>query len=251
MNGITNPVLSNSTFEKLPLSLVKGMTFQGTVNKTFILLILLTVSAAWVWYQFYIAPARLKEGVMVFYTFIGTILGFLVALIVIFKQEWAPILAPIYALLEGLAIGGISALFEAAFPGIVIQAVGLTFGILFILLFAYKLGYIKVTDKFMFGVLIAGGAICLVYIIEIGLNLFFNARIPLIHESGPVGIGFSLFVVFVASMNFLVDFELIKRGVESEAPKYMEWYSAFAVMVTLVWLYLEILQLLAKSRSNN
>jgi uncharacterized YccA/Bax inhibitor family protein len=240
-----SPALSNSTFEKLPLSLVKGMTFQGTVNKTLILLILLTISAAWVW------STANNEELIVLYMFIGTIVGFLVALIVIFKQEWAPILAPIYALLEGLAIGGISVMFESLFPGIVIQAVGLTFGILFVLLFAYKLGYIKVTDKFMFGVIIATGAICLVYFIEIGLNLFANARIPLIHETGIIGISFSLFVVGIASLNLLLDFEIIKRGVESEAPKYMEWYCAFAVIVTLVWLYLEILQLLAKMRSSS
>ncbi|EDN67701.1 membrane protein containing DUF1112 [Beggiatoa sp. PS] len=244
-----SPVLSNSTFEKLPLSLVKGMTFQGTVNKTLILLIILTISVAWVWLLIYIAPH--EELVALLSMLIGTIGGFIVALIIIFKQEWAPILAPIYALLEGLAIGAISALFEAEFPGIVIQAVGLTFGILFILLFAYKLGYIEVTDKFMFGIVIITGAICLIYFVEIGLNLFANASIPLIHESGPIGIGFSLFIVFIASMHLLVDFELIKRGVESEAPKYMEWYSAFAVIVTLVWLYLEILQLLAKMRGGS
>jgi len=244
-----SPVLSNSTFEKLPLSLVKGMTFQGTVNKTLILLIILTISVAWVWLLIYIAQH--EKQVALLSMLIGTIGGFIVALIIIFKQEWAPILAPIYALLEGLAIGAISALFEAEFPGIVIQAVGLTFGILFVLLFAYKLGYIKVTDKFMFGVIIATGAICLVYFIEIGLNLFANTSIPLIHETGPIGIGFSLFIVFIASLNLLLDFELIKRGVESEAPKYMEWYSAFAVIVTLVWLYLEILQLLAKMRGGS
>ncbi len=151
--------------------------------------------------------------------------------------------------MEGLAIGSISAIFEKEFPGIVIQTVALTFGTLFCLLLAYKSGFIKVTKKFTFVVLLAMGAILLTYLIDIGL-LFFGMRIDLIHESGWAGIGFSLFVVTIAAFSLLLDFELIRKGAENGAPKYMEWYSAFGLIVSLLWLYLEMLQLLAKTHSD-
>jgi uncharacterized YccA/Bax inhibitor family protein len=244
---IETPALSENTFENIPLSLVNEMTIQGTVNKTAILLFFLLLSASWVWYQFY--TLNDTENVFV-YMWIGAIGGFFVALFTIFVKEWAPIAAPIYALLEGLAIGGVSAIFESVFPGIVIQAVGLTFGTLFVLLIAYKFGYIEVTDKFMFGVVIATGAVALIYVVEIAIYSFTGFNIPYIHESGIIGIGFSLLVITIAALNLILDFEMIKNGVENGAPKYMEWYAAFALMVTLVWLYLEILELLAKLRGS-
>jgi len=179
------------------------------------------------------------------WVFGGSIGGLIVALITVFKKQWASISAPVYALLEGLALGGISSIFEAQFPGIVMQAVGLTFGTLFCLLLAYKSGMIKATENFKMGVVAATGGIFLVYMVSWVLGMF-SVRIPFIHESGLMGIGFSLFVVVIASLNLVLDFDFIESGAAQGAPKYMEWYAAFGLMVTLVWLYLEILRLLAK-----
>jgi len=240
-----NPALLGR-FKDNQISLIDEMTIGGTVNKTIILLILVLITSAWTWHLSY--STRNIDAVLP-YLLIGSIGGFVIALVVIFKQEWSPVLAPVYALLEGLAIGSISAIFEKEFPGIVIQAVALTFGTLFCLLFAYKTGLIKVTKTFTLGVVAAMGAILLIYLIDIGL-LFFGMRLPFIHESGWVGIGFSLFVVTIAALSLVLDFELIRRGAENGAPKYMEWYSAFALIVTLLWLYLEMLELLAKARSS-
>jgi uncharacterized YccA/Bax inhibitor family protein len=153
--------------------------------------------------------------------------------------------APVYALLEGLALGGISAAFDLRYPGIGIQAVSLTFGTLLVLLLAYSSGLIKVTQKFRLGVVAATGGIALFYVMQMLLG-FFGVRFAAINGSGVIGIGFSLIVVAVAALNLVLDFDFIESGVQSGAPKYMEWYGAFGIMVTLVWLYLEILRLLAK-----
>jgi uncharacterized YccA/Bax inhibitor family protein len=183
------------------------------------------------------------EGAM---TVMGTVHR--TAIVTVFKKEWAPITSPIYAVLEGFVLGGISSIFEASYPGIVIQAVGLTFGTLFALLIAYRSGLIKATENFKLGVVAATGGIFLVYMISFVLS-FFGTTIPFIHESGTIGILFSLFVVVVAALNLVLDFDFIERGAESGAPKYMEWYAAFGLLVTLVWLYIEILRLLSKLRS--
>ena len=158
--------------------------------------------------------------------------------------------APIYALLEGLALGAISAVFEVRFPGIAIEAVSLTFGTMLVLLMAYKSGMIRVTQKFRLGVVAATGAIMLFYILEMVLG-FFHVQFATINGSGPIGIGISLVIVAVAALNLVLDFDFIETGARMGAPKYMEWYSAFGLMVTLVWLYLEILRLLSKFRSRN
>ena len=178
---------------------------------------------------------------------VGAIGGFIVAIVTTFKKEWAPVTAPIYAVLEGLFLGGISATFEARFPGIVVQAVALTFGTLFCLLMAYKSRLIQVTQKFLMGVFAATGAIALFYLVSIVLS-FFKIQIPFVYGSGIAGIIFSLVVVVIAALNLVLDFDFIENGAEHGAPKYMEWYGAFALMVTLVWLYLEILRLLSKVR---
>ena len=214
------------------------MTIQGTTNKAMILLFLLVLSASWVWGN----PTQFLP-----FVFPAAIVGFIVALVTIFKKEWASVTAPIYALVEGVLLGCISAIFERSYPGIVIQAVGLTFSILFCLLLAYKSRLIKVTDNFRLGVVAATGGIALLYFVSIIMG-FFGARIPFIHESGPLGIGFSLFVVVIASLNLVLDFDFIEKGAQVGAPKHMEWYGAFGLIVTLVWLYLEILRLLAKTR---
>jgi len=169
-------------------------------------------------------------------------------MVTIFKKEWAGITAPIYALVEGVFLGIISALFEQKYPGIVTQAVMLTFGTLFCLLLAYKSKLIKVTQNFRLGVIAATGAVALFYFLSLILG-FFGIHIPFIHQSGPLGIGFSLVVVVIASLNLVLDFDFIEQGAQMGAPRYMEWYGAFGLLVTLIWLYLEILRLLAKLNS--
>ncbi|MCY7312389.1 MAG: Bax inhibitor-1/YccA family protein, partial [Pseudoxanthomonas sp.] len=174
--------------------------------------------------------------------------GMVLALVTIFKQTWAPVTAPMYALVEGFFLGAISAMYSHLYEGIVLQAVMLTIGTLFAMLFAYRTGLIKVTEKFKMGVVAATGGIFLVYLATIVLGLF-GISVPFIHESGLVGIGFSLFVIVIAAMNLVLDFDFIEKGAEQGAPKYMEWYGAFSLMVTLVWLYLEFLRLLSKLQS--
>ncbi len=239
-----NPVLRDSTFE-IPNVTGERMTVGGTVNKTAMLLALTLITAAYTWGQFNETrdPASV-QGLML----IGLIGGLVVAMITVFKTQAAPYTAPIYALLEGLFLGGVSAMFEARMPGVAIQAVGLTFGTLFCMLAAYRSGLIKATEKFKLGVVAATGGICLLYIVNMVLGMF-GRPIGFIHESGTVGILFSAFVVVIAALNLVLDFDFIERGAEQGAPKYMEWYGAFGLLVTLIWLYLEILRLLGKSRN--
>ena len=171
-------------------------------------------------------------------------------MVTVFKQTLAPYTTPIYAALEGVALGGISVVFEARYPGIVSQAVFLTFGTLGALLMAYRSGVVKATENFKLGVVAATGGIALLYFLSFILG-FFGMSVPLIHSSGTFGILFSLFVVVIAALNLVLDFDFIEKGVERGAPKHMEWYGAFGLLVTLVWLYLEILHLLAKLQSRN
>ncbi|MFC2140289.1 Bax inhibitor-1/YccA family protein [Candidatus Auribacterota bacterium] len=244
----SNPTLNSKTFSQFAsYSRENSMTINGTVNKTSILLVLTIISAAYTWGMFL---NSFNPGAVLPWMILGAIGGFIVAIITAFKPIWSPITAPLYALLEGLFLGGISAQFEARFPGIAMQAVGLTFGILFALLFAYKSRLIKVTENFKLGVVAATGGIALLYFVSFFLS-FFGMSIPFIHQSGPIGIIFSLGVVVIASLNLVLDFDFIEKGAESGAPKYMEWYAAFGLLVTLVWLYLEILRLLAKLRSRD
>jgi len=238
----TNPILKEKAFSRV-LPGVETMSLQGTVNKTVVLLALVVIGAGYTWNLFYHQGAQ----VVLPWLWAGLFGGLLVALVTVFRPGWAPVTAPAYAVLEGLALGGISALFELRFPGIVIQAVGLTFGTLLALLFAYKSGLIKATQNFRLGVVAATGGIALVYLVSLVGGLF-GWRVPLIHEAGTVGILFSLFVVTVAALNLVLDFDFIERG-DGVAPKYMEWFGAFGLVVTLVWLYLELLRLLAKLRS--
>ena len=163
-------------------------------------------------------------------------------MVTIFKKTWARVTAPIYALLEGLVLGSISVMLEVRFHGIAIQAVSLTFGTLAVLLLAYRSGLIPVTEKFRLGVVAATGGIALFYVASIVLG-FFGIHFTTINGSGAIGIAFSVFVVIVAALNLVLDFDFIESGVAAGAPKYMEWYGAFGLMVTLIWLYLEILRL--------
>jgi uncharacterized YccA/Bax inhibitor family protein len=248
-----NPALKESTFLDLASGeVIRGassaMTLNGTVNKTGLLLLLSVITAAFAWSQIEFTPEG-PVGAMP-YLLGGAIGGLVFALVTTFKKEWAPVTAPLYALVEGLFLGAISAIYNARFEGIVLQAVLLTFGTLFALLFAYRSGLIRATENFKLGVVAATGGIALVYLASIVLG-FFDIRIPMIHESGIVGIGFSLFVVVIAALNLVLDFDFIETGVEHGAPKYMEWYGAFGLMVTLVWLYVEFLRLLSKLQSRN
>jgi uncharacterized YccA/Bax inhibitor family protein len=211
------------------------------------MLVLVLIPAVWVWNTFFTSGN--PQAIMP-WLYGGVIGGFIVALVTIFKKQWSPVTAPLYSVLEGLAIGGISAFFEAQFPGIVIQAVALTFGTLLCLLLVYKSGIIKVTENFKMGVVAATGGIALIYVSTIVLG-FFGIHMPYIHESGTIGIIFSLVVVIIAALNLVLDFDFIEKGAAAGAPKFMEWYAAFGLMVTLIWLYLEILRLLAKTRSRS
>ncbi len=247
-----NPALKESTFLDLGSGTVVSragdvMTLNGTINKTALLLVLVVLTAAFAWTQAITPTGELAPAASI-YLWGGAIGGFVLAMVTIFKKEWAPVSAPLYALVEGFFLGAISAIYNAQFSGIVVQAVLLTFGTLFALLFAYRSGLIKVTEKFRLGVVAATGGILLVYLATIVLG-FFGVNIPMIHGNGMIGIGFSLFVVVIASLNLVLDFDFIETGVEKGAPKYMEWYGAFGLMVTLVWLYIEFLRLLSKLQS--
>lgn len=257
----SNPTLNENIFES-DRSLAGGevMTVQGAVNKTLILLGILLIAAGWIWFKviqpasamgFEVEPvARQNQQAVMPFVFGGGIAGFVFALITVFKKEWSKFTAPVYAACEGLFIGGISALFETMYPGIVMQAVALTFGTMFCLLMAYKSGLIRVTDKFRMGIVAATGAIALVYLASWTLG-FFHVGVPFIQGNSLWAIGFSLIVVGIAALNLVLDFDMIDRGAEVGAPKYMEWYCAFGLMVTLVWLYMEILRLLSKLRSRD
>lgn len=235
-----NPALTADTFRgERTLPGVETMTIGGAVNKTALALLILLITASFTW-NMGIGDVRVGGFIM-----LGVIGGLITALVTVFKKTWAPVTTPLYAALEGLALGGISAAFEANYPGIVSQAVFLTFGTLAALLIAYRSGWIEATENFKLGVVAATGGIFFVYLISFVLGLF-GVGVPLIHGSGTFGILFSLFVVVIAALNLVLDFDFIEEGAERGAPKYMEWYAAFGLMVTLIWLYLEILRLLAK-----
>lgn len=236
-----NPALSKKTFENLSSKTAEVMTLEGTVNKTAISLAILLCAA-------YYTYSNAAMG----YILVGGGGGFIVAIVTVLKKEWSPITVPIYAVLEGLTLGGISKMYAEAFePGLVPQAISLTVGILCALLFAYKTKIIKATENFKLGVFVATAGIVVVYIISLLMSLFGNSGLAVMDPTNAsmLSIGFSLFVVFIASLNLVMDFDFIEQGAEHGAPKYMEWYGAFGLLVTLIWLYLEILKLLAKLNS--
>jgi len=242
-----NPALRADTFLDTGSGTLVGsdagtMSLEGTVNRTALLLVITFATAMFTWSRVGADPASIGS-----YALIGAGGGFAVALATIFRKQWAPMTAPLYAALEGLAIGAISALMELRYPGIVVQAVGLTFGTLAALLIAYRSGLVRATENFKLGVVAATGGVALLYLADIAMGLF-GHPVPFIHEGGVAGIGFSAVVVVIAALNLVLDFDFIEEGVARGAPRYMEWYAAFGLLVTLVWLYLEILRLLGKSR---
>ena len=236
-----NPVFSQKAMESERILDSEPMTINGAINKTFILFALLLVSSFFVWGLFFQGAAD-KVSML---TMVGAIGGLISAFVYIATRN--PAIAMVYAVLEGLFIGGISAIFEKMYPGIVLQAIGGTFAALFSLLFLYRIGAIKCTEKFRSVIFISTLSIAGIYLINI-IGSFFGLQIPQIFTSSLMGIGFSLVVVVIASLNLIIDFDFIERGAQQMLGKSYEWYGAFGLMVTLVWLYIEILNLLAKLR---
>jgi uncharacterized YccA/Bax inhibitor family protein len=242
-----NPALSQSTFARLaPVAdSENAMTLQGTVNRIAFLLLIVFAGAIFTWWRFNVTQDFASVAV---YFWVGLIGALAIAITLAFKKPWAPYLAPAYAALEGLSLGGLSALLDVSYPGIAFEALLLTFGILAVLLVVYTTRLIKVTENFKLIIVAATGGIALFYVISLVLSLF-GIRAPLIQDNSLLGIGFTLAVVVIASLNLVVDFDFIEQGVARGAPKYMEWYGAFGIIVTLVWLYIELLRLLSKLRS--
>ena len=233
-----NPVLSNSTFSS-NREQTENMTINGTVNKTATCLLLLVGTG-------YLTFNTINPGILI----ACGIGGFIVAIITVFKKEWAPITVPLYAILEGGLLGGISFIYNSLYDGIVTNAIFLTVGILLSLLISYRSGYIKPTENFKLGIFAATGGIAIVYLINFVMGFFGSSMgIMQVDNASPMSIGFSVLVVIIAALNLVLDFDFIEEGAEKGAPKYMEWYGAFGLLVTLVWLYLEILRLLAKLNS--
>ncbi|MGB6431364.1 MAG: Bax inhibitor-1/YccA family protein [Candidatus Acidiferrales bacterium] len=240
----SNPALNANTFQGPVAEAGQAMTLQGTVNKTGLLLLCVVGTAAWTWGLAHSATPQAVLPWMIG----GAIAGLIFALVTVFKKRWSPITAPIYALCEGLLLGGISALLEQQYPGIAIQAMGLTFGVTAVMLVLYTSRVLRATPKFTMGVIAATGGIFLLYMVDIAMG-FFGHHIALLNSSGPWGIGLSVVIVIIAALNLILDFGFVETGVQASAPKYMEWYGAFGIMVTLVWMYVEILNLLAQLRN--
>ena len=239
----SNPALNSNTFKNPvkngSLYLDKTMTIKGTVDKTALSLVLLIISA------YYTYSSGTESMIL-----IGSIGGLVTALITIFKKEWSPYTVPLYAILEGLALGSLSYIYNVQYDGIVLQAISITVLVLFSLLFAYRSKIIKPTENFKLGLFAATGGIFLLYLISFIMS-FFGSGISLLspNNSSLLSIGLSLGIVIVAALNLVLDFDFIEEGSEKGAPKYMEWYGAFGLLVTLIWLYLELLRLLAKMKN--
>ncbi|NEU07619.1 Bax inhibitor-1/YccA family protein [Flavihumibacter sp. R14] len=241
-----NPALDKETFKDIERIVQdeEVMTLQGTVNKTGLLLLAVIIPAIYTWNLF---ASTMDFNAIAPFFWTGTFGGLAIAFIIVFNKEWSPVLAPVYSILQGLCLGGLSAAMNLKFPGIVLQALLLTFGICAVLLIIYKLRIIRPTENFKLIVTSATAGLALYYLASLGLS-FTGIELPYIHENSTGGIIFSLFAVILASMNLVVDFDFIEQGADSKVPKYMEWYGAFGLMVTIIWLYVEILRLLAKSR---
>ncbi|ASR45371.1 hypothetical protein B4V02_00935 [Paenibacillus kribbensis] len=240
--SLSNPVLRDDIFlrEDEREASEQRMTIGGTVNKTLLLIVLLIVSGSITWYM---NDQGIIEVLSMMTAGLFGMAG--MALAIFFFPKTAPLLSPIYAIFSGFALGGISAYMEYEYPGIVANAILLTVGILLLMLFMYTQRIIKVTRGFISFVVLCTLAIALVTLVDFILN-FFGMNVPYIHETGWLGIGISLFVVIIAALNLLLDFNFIEEQTEQGAPKYMEWYGAFGLLVTLVWLYVRILELLSK-----
>lgn len=245
----SNPTLNERTFGASRVGFgMPAMTVQGTVNKTFILLAILVAGAIWTWSKTSNPASAGFLGI----TFIASMIGGLVlAVATSFKPKWSAVTAPLYAACEGLLLGILSAYFEMRYPGIVIQAVGLTFAVTLAMLMGYKAGWLQATPGLRKGLMVAMGGLMLFYVVVWIASMFGIHPPGFINGGGPLGIAFSLFVVGIASMSLILDFDFIESASREGLDKYMEWYGAFALMVTLIWLYIEILRLLSKINRRN
>jgi len=249
----SNPVFKENVFSRDYSSQSEVMTVNGTVNKTTLMLLIVIASAIFVWNKFFAAMQVNPEGgaaAVMPWVIGGGIGGLITALVTAFRPKSAGISAPIYAIFEGLLLGGISAIFESMYPGVVMRAVLLTLAVFFAMLFLYRSGIIKVTKKLQMGIFAATAGIAVVYLVSF-IGSFFGMEFSFLHGNSNFSIGFSLVVVAIAALNLVMDFSFIERATESGSPKYMEWYGAFGLMVTLIWLYLEILRLLSKLASRD
>ena len=248
-----NPTLTEKMFDKSTVVMAENqgvMSVRGAINKFGFLMLMVIAGAAYNWQLF----QELKQSTMTILMMVGAIGGFVIALGITFKPNWAAYLAPAYGLLQGLFIGGISAimnkLFEAKYPGLVMQAVGLTFGVALAMFLLYNFRIIKATEKFKSVIIASTLGIGIFYLITMVLNMF-GVNVSFMHDSSLLSIGISLFVVGIAAMNLILDFDMIEQGAERGAPKFMEWYGAFGLLVTIVWLYIEMLKLLSKLGSRD
>jgi uncharacterized YccA/Bax inhibitor family protein len=244
----SNPFLKEKVFESTNSHFTtesEVMTLNGTVNKSLILLITVILTAGVSWY-FTASNVGLIYPLML----TGAIGGLIMAIVTSYNPSYSPTTAPIYAVLEGLFLGTVSMVLNYQYPGIVSQAVLLTSGVAVTMLMAYKAGLISATEQFKSGIIAATGGIFMVYLVSWIMGMF-GIQIPFIHSNGIWGIGFSLFVVVIAALNLILDFDFIEKNSQYGAPKYMEWYGAFGLLVTLVWLYIEILRLLSKLYSRD
>ena len=246
----SNPALNQSTFDNFGEYAAERsdvMTLQGTATKTAMLVVLLSASAGFVWHE--LRTSGGLPGVMP-YVVGGLVVSLIVGIAMCFRPQWSALLAPVYAVGEGAVLGAISAAYEAQFHGIVFQAACLTMGTLFSLLTAYRTGIIRATENFKLGVFAATGGVALLYLVSMVMNMF-GARMPYLHSAGPIGIAINVVIVIIAALNLVLDFDFIEEGAKRGAPKYMEWYAGYGLLVTLVWLYVEFLRLLSKLNSRD
>lgn len=245
----SNPILKEKAFRKEAYTTdTKLMTVNGTIEKTGIMLFILIIAATYTWGKFFNSgDMENAMGSMGGWVIGGALGGFAVAMVMIFMKKYAGYLAPVYAVLEGLFLGAISAIFESQYQGIVMNAVLATISTFLFMLFAYRTGLIKVTEKLRSIIIGATGAVAIMYLLSFAMG-FFGVQMSFLHGSSPMSIGVSLLVIVIAAFNLLLDFDFIEKGSSSGAPKYMEWYGAFGLVLTLVWLYIEFLRLLSKLR---
>lgn len=249
----SNPVFKENVFSRDYSASSEAMTVNGTINKTALMLLIVIAAAIFTWNKFFAAIAVNPEAgaaAVMPWLIAGGIGGLITALVTAFRPQSSGITAPVYAVFQGLLLGGISAIFESMYTGIVMRAVALTLAVFLAMLFLYRSGIIKVTKKLQMGIFAATAGIAIVYLVSF-IGGFFGMEFSFLHGNSNFSIGFSFVVVAIAALNLVMDFSFIERASESGAPKYMEWYGAFGLMVTLIWLYLEILRLLSKLASRN
>lgn len=244
-----NPSFREDTYDKVGRAVdsSKVMTVNGAIGKTGLLLALVFFAAAVTWNM---ASSLAYQSLVMPLLWTGLIGGFISSLVIIFKPTLASYISPVYSILEGLFLGAISVFVNAMYPGIVVQALGLTFIVSTLMLVLYRFRVIRATERFKSVVILATAAVGVFYLIGFILS-FFNVNVPLIWSASLFGIGFSVFVVVIAALNLIIDFDFIEKGADEQAPKYMEWYGAFGLMVTLVWMYIEMLRLLMKIAASN